>query len=131
MIDDPFTDPPAAELADGGWFTDPPALPEPQGLQRGDCRDCGALALVDAQYVGDVRCSACWSKFHRVSDAPVPRRGALTHVVVVPRVVRGELSAPLAPEPDRTPLGDVGTLDESVQDSIGRWRVIVPARDCR
>src|SRR5690242_12508000 len=83
---DLFTDPPAPELGDGGWFSDPPALPEPQGLQHGDCCDCGGVALVDAQYAGAVRCSACWSRFHGVADLPMPPRGALTRVVVAPRI---------------------------------------------
>jgi hypothetical protein len=109
-------------------FTDPAPVREPQGLQHGECCDCGGVALVDAQYEGRIRCSACWSKFHKVADLPVPRRGASAHHVVVPRIVRGELDAPRRTSIDRLDTND--TVDQGA-DTPGRYRVITPARDCR
>lgn len=115
---DPFTDPPTPELSDGRWFSDPPTLPELQGLQHGECHDCGGHALVDAQYVGAVRCSACWSRFHKPGGdfVAVPLRSAPRSYVVKPWISQGERGAPRS-----------GTA-EPAEAAASRWRIITPAR---
>lgn len=120
---DCFTDPPVLPGVD--YFTDPPALPEPQGLQHGDCADCNGPALVDAQYEGVVRCSACWSRFHNVSTAAaVPFRSAPRSYVVKPWISQSERGARrngTASQPE-SPESDEGATE------VGRYRVITPAR---
>jgi hypothetical protein len=120
---DYFTDPPVLSGVD--YFVDPPALPAPQGLQEGYCADCSGRALVDAQYEGVVRCSACWSKFHNVSAAiAVPVRSAPRSYVVKPWIVqseRGALRIGTASLPG-SPESDEGEAE------VGRYRIITPAR---
>ena len=121
---DPFTDPPVLPGVD--YFADPPALAEPQGLQEGHCADCSGRALVDAQYEGVVRCSACWSRFHNVSaTVVVPVRSAPRSYVVKPWISqseRGALRIGTTVSPPESPESDEGAAE------VGRYRVITPAR---
>lgn len=97
-------------------FTDPPTVPPRQGLQQGDCCDCGGPALVDAQYVGAIRCSACWTKFHNVGNfVAVPLRSAPRTYVVKPWISQGVRGARRS-----------GT--DEAEAAASRYRVITPAR---
>lgn len=125
---DYFTDPPVLPGVD--YFTDPPAQSAPQGLQPGECADCGGHALVDAQYEGTVRCSACWTKFHGAGRiAAVPFRSAPRSYVVKPWISqsergarRNDIATSSVTAPPDQPVGDEDGTE------VGRYRVITPAR---
>jgi hypothetical protein len=108
-------------------FTDPAPVPEPQGLQHGDCADCNGPALVDARYSGVVRCSACWSRFHNVGAITVPIRSAPRSYVVKPWISQSERGARRigTASPSESPLPD-----ESAEE-VGRYRIVTPARSAR
>lgn len=112
---DYFTDPPVLPGVD--YFADPPALPAPQGLQDGACADCGGPALVDAQYEGVVRCSACWTKKHNVGNfVAVPLRSAPRSYVVKPWISQSERGA------RRSGTAEMKRFKSSHQCRIcGRW----------